>query len=467
MLFNSVHFLIFLPVVTVIYFCLPPKPRRIFLLSASFYFYCVWSIKWSFLLVYTVIQDYTAARIIGSSSRPAVRKAVLGISMGGNLLILGLFKYFNFFNGSLGALLGSRPWPTLNLILPMGISFYTFESMSYVIDVYRGTAKPTKSLLDFALFVTYFPHLVAGPIMRATTLMPQFYEDHKPEARRILSGVLLCVWGLFKKVFVADPMGTLVQSVYGTALHPLAPSGFSGGTLLLATYAFAVQIYCDFSAYSDICIGAGRILGFQIMENFNSPYLAVSITDFWRRWHISLSTWLRDYLYIPLGGNRLGRVRTYINLLITMLLGGLWHGANWTFVIWGGLQGLYLSIERALGIHQRDSGQMSVMERWVRRLVTFHLVCLGWIFFRCPTFGQALQVIWRIITWSNGQSMNLAPLACLAALIALQTAKLRIDFHQIFLRRPVFSRWIVYASVGLFLIVLSTARSPEFIYFQF
>ena len=467
MLFNSVHFLIFLPVVAAVYFLLPLRARRVFLLAASFYFYCVWSVKWSFLMAYTIAQDYAAIRILSRSDRPGVRRAALVVSLGGNLLILGLFKYYGFFNNTLAALLGHRPLPVLDLILPMGISFYTFQTMSYVIDVYRRDTEPPRSLLDFALFITFFPQLVAGPIMRGKDLLPQFFENHRPEGRRILSGVLLCVWGLLKKTLVADPMGVVVQSVYGTAGAPLDPSGFSGGTLLLATYAFAVQIYCDFSAYSDICIGAGRILGFRIMENFNSPYLAVSITDFWRRWHISLSTWLRDYLYIPLGGNRLGRVRTYINLMATMLLGGLWHGANWTFVIWGGLHGVYLSIERVLGIHSLDTRKMSAPERWIRRGITFHLVCLSWIFFRCPTFSQAFEILRRIAAWAQGQVTSPVPLACILAIVAVETAKQRIDFHELFLRRPIFSRWVVYACVGLLFIVLSTARSPEFIYFQF
>lgn len=467
MLFNSIHFLIFLPVVTGVYFLLPLKARRIFLLAASFYFYCVWSIAWSFLLVYTIAQDYLAIRIIHRSPSSRVRRAALILSLGGNLLILGLFKYYGFFNNTLGGLLGSPPLPILNLILPMGISFYTFQTMSYVIDVYRRDSEPPRSFLDFALFVTFFPQLVAGPIMRGHALLPQFFENHRPQARRILSGALVCLWGLGKKVFIADPMGVIVGSVYGTATAPLDPSGFSGAALLLATYAFAVQIYCDFSAYTDICIGTGRILGFRIMENFRSPYLAVSITDFWKRWHISLSTWLRDYLYIPLGGNRKGLARTTVNLMVTMLLGGLWHGARWTFVLWGGLQGVYLVIERVLGIPRRDPRQMSVLERWVRRLVTFHLVCLGWIFFRSATFDQALQVVWRIVIWSHGPSMNLVPLAGVMAILALQIAKLRIDFHQIFLRRPVFSLWVVSLGTGFLFFVLSTARSPEFIYFQF
>ena len=467
MLFNSVHFLIFLPVVTVLYFALPLKARRVFLLAASFYFYCVWSVKWSFLMVYTIAQDYLAIRIIAGSDRPAVRKAALVLSLGGNLFILALFKYYGFLNNSLAALLGSRPLPALDLILPMGISFYTFQTMSYVIDVYRRQVEPPRSLTDFALFIAFFPQLVAGPIMRGSELLHQFYEEHRPQAERILSGALLVVWGLLKKVFVADAMGRIVGSVYGTAAAPLDPGAFSGLTLLMATYAFAVQIYCDFSAYTDICIGSGRILGFRIIENFNSPYLAVSITDFWRRWHMSLSRWLRDYLYIPLGGNRTGRARTYFNLAVTLLLGGLWHGANWTFVAWGGLHGVYLAAERLLGLDHLDRSRLTTGGRWLRGILTFHLVCLGWVLFRSPTLSHAAQVVSRILTLAEGSRMSPIPLVCVAAIVALQTAKLRINFHLIFMRRPTIARWTVYACIGLLFVALTFTDRHEFIYFQF
>ncbi len=467
MLFNSIHFLLFLPVVATVYLLLPLKARRIFLLAASFYFYCVWSVKWSFLMVYTIAQDYWAIRIIHRSRRPAVRKTALVLSLGGNLLILVLFKYYGFFNNSLGALWGSPPLPALDLILPMGISFYTFQTMSYVVDVYRREIAPPRSLLDFALFITFFPQLVAGPIMRGSELLHQFYEEHRPRAERILSGVLLVVWGLLKKVFVADSMGRIVDSVYGPAAAPLDPGAFSGPALLMATYAFAVQIYCDFSAYTDICIGSGRILGFRIIENFNAPYLAVSITEFWRRWHMSLSRWLRDYLYIPLGGNRLGNARTYLNLMITMLLGGLWHGASWTFVAWGGLHGLYLAVERLLGLDRLTPSRLTYGRRWLMGIFTFHLVCLSWVLFRSPTLAYAAQVVWRILTLAGGNPVNPIPLACVIAIVALQTAKLKINFHMAFMRRPALARWTVYACIGALLIALTTTRSQQFIYFQF
>ena len=467
MLFNSIHFLVFMPLVTLVYFSLSQQPRRMFLLAASFYFYCVFSVPLSLLLVWSTVLDYTVARIIQGSDRPSVRKAALIASLVGNLGILATFKYLDFFSYSLAAVLGFRPWPELNLILPMGISFYTFQTMAYTIDVYRGRLEARKSILDVALYVSFFPQLVAGPIMRGQTLLPQFSEHHKPNAERMLSGAMLCVWGLSKKVFVADPMGRIVDSVYGTHMNPASPEAFGWPALLVATYAFAVQIYCDFSAYSDIARGAGRILGFRVMQNFDSPYLATTMREFWRRWHISLSTWLRDYLYIPLGGSRKSKVRTYVNLAVTMLLGGLWHGANWTFVVWGALHGIYLAAERWLGIDCLDRSKMGVVEKWARGIITFHLVCLAWVFFRAPTAAHALGVIKRIVTFAPGEPISGLPLFCLGGLLAFQIAKTRVDFGGVSLRYPNVARWAAYGCIFLLIRVLAGGPSPEFIYFQF
>lgn len=467
MLFNSIHFLVFLPLVACVYFLLPLRSRRVFLLAASFYFYCVFSIPLSLLLVFSTVLDYTVARVIEGTRRAGVRKAALIVSMVGNLGMLCTFKYLDFFNLSLASILGFPPWPELHLILPMGISFYTFQTMAYTIDVYRGQLAARKSILDVALYVSFFPQLVAGPIMRGGTLLPQFAEEHHPNSERILSGVMLVTWGLLKKVFVADPMGAIVDQVYGTAAMPASAAEFGSGALLLATYAFAVQIYCDFSAYSDIAIGSGRILGFRLMKNFDSPYLSTTIREFWRRWHISLSTWLRDYLYIPLGGSRGSKLRTYVNLALTMLLGGLWHGANWTFVVWGALHGIYLAGERFLGIDRLDRSKMGLVEKWVRGIIVFHLVCLAWVFFRCSTMEQAFEIIARIVTLADGRGVSHAPLAALAILLAVQIAKYRADFASIALRFPNTTRWALYGCAVLLGIALAGAQSPEFIYFQF
>jgi len=467
MLFNSIHYLVFLPVVTAIYLSLPLRIRRVFLLACGFYFYGVFSWKLSLLMVWSTLQDYYAARIIERSTRPSVRRAALAASIIGNLSILGTFKYLDFINHSIADALGWHPWPILNLVLPLGISFYTFEAMSYVIDVYRGDLKACDSMLDYGLFITFFPHLVAGPIMRARDMLPQFHEMHEPNGERMLSGALLCIWGLLKKVLVADPMGRMVESVYGTIAAPISPGEFSSSALLLATYAFALQIYCDFSAYSDIAIGSARMMGLRIMQNFDAPYLAISIRDFWRRWHISLSTWLRDYLYIPLGGSRISEPRTYLNLIVTMLLGGLWHGANWTFVVWGGLHGLYLAVERVLGVDTLDRARMGMLEKWLRGVLTFHLVCLAWVFFRAPTAAYAFELIWRVVTLADGAAISYAPLVGVLLLVAVQIAKRRVDFGAIALRYPNMSRWAAYACIVVLVRAIATSPSVEFIYFQF
>jgi len=463
MLFNSIHFLVFLPIVSIVYFALPKNhQRRILLLMASYYFYWVFSVPLSLLLVYSTLLDYTTARIIDSSKSPTKRKVALWVSITGNLLMLGIFKYYHFFNATLGT-----PWPTLDIILPIGISFYTFQTMSYTIDVYRGDVKASKSLLDVAVYVAFFPQLVAGPIERGSTLLPQLREKHEVDSKRILAGILLCVWGLSKKVFIADPMGIIVDSVYGTAAYPVAASGFSGTALLIATYAFAIQIYCDFSAYSDIAIGAASILGYRLMQNFNAPYLAITMRDFWRRWHISLSTWLRDYLYIPLGGSKKGPKRTYVNLLITMILGGLWHGANWTFIVWGILHGGILSLERLFKIDQLKQKDLSVIKRWVLRFITFQLVCLTWIFFRATDINHAFEILIRILSLADGKALQITPVLLILGLVLFQSVKHRFPVKEWFLNHPHSARWLIYCSLFIFLIVLSSARTPEFIYFQF
>jgi alginate O-acetyltransferase complex protein AlgI len=467
MLFNSIHYLVFLPVVVVIYFALSHRWRRLFLLGASYYFYAVFSWKLSLLLLWSAALDYSMALVIDKyRERPQLKKLALAASLIGNLTPLLVFKYLDFFNASITSIVGQQYWPTLQFALPMGISFYTFETISYTVDVYRGHLKPERNITDYLLFITYFPHLVAGPILRADQILPQFRENHQPNSERMLSGALLIVWGLGKKVFIADPMSALVERVFGTSHSFSSPTAFSGPALLMATYAFAAQIYCDFSAYTDIAVGSGRILGFRIGVNFDRPYLSSSIRDFWRRWHISLSTWLRDYVYIPLGGSKGSPVRTYINLAATMLLGGLWHGASWTFVIWGGLHGFYLIVERLLEGKVSDQ-QSSAFVRLLRWLLTFHLVCLAWIFFRASDLTQALLIVKGILTWQPGEHQSLIPVAVVAMILGIQFIKRHVDFSAIVLRYPFASRWFVYASLAVIATALAAGRSPEFIYFQF
>jgi D-alanyl-lipoteichoic acid acyltransferase DltB (MBOAT superfamily) len=348
----------------------------------------------------------------------------------------------------------------VRLVLPMGISFYAFQTLSYTIDVYNGATKASDDFVDVALYVAFFPQLVAGPIMRSDDLLPQFRHVHQPNLDRILSGALLMGWGMVKKAYIADPVARVVNEVFG------APEGYSGLALLIAVYGFAVQIYCDFSAYSDIARGAGRCLGFEVMVNFDTPYLSTSLRDFWRRWHISLSSWLRDYLYIPLGGNRYGTVYTYRNLFLTMLLGGLWHGASWNFVIWGALHGGGLAIERALSLH--SLGGRGRLAGFLRGVVVFHFVCLAWVFFRAETLPISVTVVTRIVTGAAGATVSWLPVAMLLALL-VGSAWLRRRNHVLawLETHPAAGRWTMYALVLLLASLFARQAAPDFIYFQF
>jgi D-alanyl-lipoteichoic acid acyltransferase DltB (MBOAT superfamily) len=400
MLFNSLHFVIFLPIVVAAYFFLPFKYRWAFLLGASYYFYMCWKPEYVLLLLLSTLIDYYAGIQIGKAASPRKRKLFLLLSLSSNLGILFLFKYFNFLNASARALFDHFNLfynvPMFEMLLPVGISFYTFQTMSYAIDVYRGDQKPEKHFGTFALYVTFFPQLVAGPIERSTTLMPQFYERHDFDWRRTLDGLKLMLWGFFKKLVIADRLAGYVNQIYND------PANADGINLLIATYFFAFQIYCDFSGYSDIAVGTAKVLGFRLMANFERPYLATSIAEFWKRWHISLSTWFKDYLYIPLGGNRVEKWRWCINLFIVFLVSGLWHGANWTFMVWGALHGFYLIFSILTG-NARDKlrhtlafDRLPSLVKISQILITFHLVLLAWIFFRANHLTDALLIIEKI-----------------------------------------------------------------------
>jgi D-alanyl-lipoteichoic acid acyltransferase DltB (MBOAT superfamily) len=392
-----------------------------------------------------------------------------------NLLFLGFFKYFNFFIDSASALLGALGLPTweahLSVVLPVGISFYTFQSMSYIVDVYRREVEPAADPLDFALFVAFFPHMVAGPIMHSRDLLPQMQRPRRMRWDEIASGFHLAMWGLFKKVVVADNLAAVANPIFARE------HGFAPGVVHLGALAFAFQIYCDFSGYTDVARGVARIMGFRLMDNFHHPYFATCITDFWRRWHISLSTWLRDYLYVPLGGNRHGEWKTYRNLALTMLLGGLWHGAAWHFVLWGAYQGALLVVER-LTFGRRLIVDLRELRTWPARLlglarvlVTFHFVCLGWIFFRADGPGQITRMTLAYLDVTGWLRLP-APLAWSAAgYIALVLA---VDLVQFFtrdelalLRPPAVLRGVVYAAGLYAFIVLGRFESNAFIYFQF
>jgi len=474
MIFNSVAYLFFLPLVVVTYYLLTQKWRQYLLVSASLFFYSFWSLNRSGswpqrlhdlfitdgLLLITIFVDFSVAKWLSREERPKRRKWILTISMVTNLTMLGVFKYANFIATSCQDTFGVRPWPHLDVVLPPGISFYTFMSMAYVIDVYRRELKARGKLIDFSVFVAYFPHLVAGPILRAKSLLPQMSIRQPLDWSNIRRGLGLIMWGMFVKVYLADTVSHIVNEVYGDVGHA---SGFG---LLMATYAYSVQIYCDFAGYSDIAIGSALLLGIKLPENFRTPYLSFSITEFWQRWHMSLSSWLRDYLYIPLGGNRKGPLRTYVNLMITMLLGGLWHGAGWHWMIWGGLQGGVMSVERMLGV--KGSAPKALWLRSVRWFVTFHLVCLSWVFFRSSGISAAWEIVKRIASWSPGEyHYGITPAIMLSGVLLADVAGIRERWVEWTARQTISLRWLVYAAFLLLLLTFQKASNPEFLYFQF
>ena len=369
--------------------------RKAFLLLASWVFYGWWDWRFVALLIFSGTFNWAVAEWIDRSSTPRRRKALVALAVVVDLGVLGVFKYYGFFIDQLGAALDMLGWkrdlPLMQIVLPVGISFFTFQAISYVVDVYKGTCEKARSLLDVMLLMSFFPHLVSGPIVRARDLLPQFAQVPKPSRAMLTEALLLIVWGLLKKTVIASELSTnLVDPVF------FDPSAYGGADLLAAAYGYAVQIYCDFSAYSDIAIGVAALLGYRFPRNFDQPYRAASLQEFWRRWHISLSSWLRDYVYIPLGGGRGGALKACRNILITMLLGGLWHGASWTFVAWGALHGVVLSIERLF-----KGARKSLFPSLIGVLVTFHVVCLGWILFRADSFQTALTYLEGLTDWSS------------------------------------------------------------------
>lgn len=391
MLFNSLQFICFFSVVISLYFILSQKWRIYLLLLASYYFYMCWKPEYVLLILGSTLIDFFVAKKIYSSTE-GIRKRWLVLSISINLGVLILFKYFNFFSENISILFESMnifyDQPFFDLLLPVGISFYTFQTLSYSIDVYNKRVKPEGDFPRFALFVSFFPQLVAGPIERSSHLLPQFKAKHQFKYNRVVSGLRLMLWGFFKKVVIADNLARLVDQVYNNPIEQ------NGVTYLLATYFFAFQIYCDFSGYSDIAIGSARIMGFDLMKNFKQPYLSKSMRDFWSRWHISLSTWFRDYVYIPLGGNRTVKWKRYYNLLITFLISGLWHGSNWTFLIWGALHGIFLIMELMV---KKSFGKSKILRlKWLRLIFIFHLIVFSWVFFRAPSISNAITIFHEI-----------------------------------------------------------------------
>ncbi len=474
MLFPTVDFGIFFCLVFTAAWALRGKDleRRIFLTAASYFFYGYWNWAFMALLLVCSLANYALGLAIGTLRRRWARAILLGFSVLLNIGLLCYFKYATFFLTSANAIsrFFSLPLslPIIQVVLPVGISFFTFQAMSYVIDIYRGHAKAERSPLNVLLFISFFPQLVAGPIVRAGDFLPQLHRMPQMEAEAMGRGLFLVCGGLFKKIFIASYLsGLWVDKIF------LAPFDYAPLEVLLGVYAYAVVIYCDFSAYSDIAIGTAALLGYDFPDNFNQPYRALSFKDFWRRWHISLSTWLRDYLYIPLGGSRKGRIRGYINLMLTMLLGGLWHGAALKYIFWGLLHGSSLAVERALEDHQkiserkRSSNPALPLLRWV---LVFNVVCLGWVFFRAADFRQAFELLAALLP-RNSELKILSPflLGLLGLGMALQFLPqgLAKTAQHWFSRFPALAQGL---ATGGFLLVLS-AVSPEgvapFIYFQF
>ena len=472
MVFNSIQFLLFFVVVYGAYRLLPHRPQNWLLLAASYWFYAAWDWRFLGLLIGSTVIDYAVARYLERTADGRRRRWAVAVSLAFNLGVLGFFKYFGFFSDNLRVLLSGIgldvSLPMLRVLLPIGISFYTFMTMSYVIDVYRREIEPTRDFLDFAVFVAFFPHLVAGPILRASSLIPQIARPRRPPAAQIPAGLWLIGWGRFKKILVADNLGHIADAVFAPGASP------SGPEVLIGVYAFAFQIYGDFSGYSDIAIGLSKLMGIELSINFLFPYSVRSPQEFWRHWHISLSTWLRDYLYVPLGGNRKGRLLTYRNLMITMLLGGLWHGAAWPFVIWGAYQGSLLVVYRLAGGALRTT-------RWPARLETpawklagwllmFHLTCYGWLIFRAESATQigrltaALAGGWTAAP-SSEQLWSLAFYATPLILLHGWEAR-RGDLFAV-PRMPLVPRYAVYVAMAYLTLLFGEFSGSQFIYFQF
>ena len=471
MLFNTAAFFIFFALVLLLYRALPHRAQNWMLLAASYVFYGWWDWRFLGLLGASTLLDWTLALRINAArerhDRSAAKRGV-AISVVANLGILASFKYFNFFVDSAEHVLRGfgydGPTWTLRIILPVGISFYTFQSLSYIIDVYRGDLRASRSLPDFALFVAFFPQLVAGPIERATRLLPQVQRPRVVTRTDWEEGALLFGVGLFRKVAIADPAGSVADGYFAD------PAAFTSVQLLAGVLLYALQIYNDFAGYSDMARGSARLMGFTLMRNFRHPYFATSFSDFWQRWHISLSGWLRDYLYIPLGGNRKGRLRTHVNLMTTMLLGGLWHGANWTFVVWGALHGFFLIVQHAWQtlVGSRPGGFWTrAAGRALAAVTVFALVNVAWVFFRAPDFSTAFTYLGGIAALTPGAEGVLIPVMVLGFYtLVIDLPQALTDNEYVFLDWPAEWRALATSAAGLILLASGTTHAP-FIYFQF
>lgn len=479
MLFNSWQFALFLPIVVILYWLLPAKRRWLLLFVSSYYFYMSWNVKYVVLILFTTAVSYCAALLIENVETQKKKKFCLSLAFIASLGVLVVFKYLDFLFESFNFIASAIAIPlspiALKLILPVGISFYTFQTLSYVVDVYRGEAEAERNFGIYATFISFFPQLVAGPIERTGNLLPQIRAEHSFDYSQSVYGLKLMAWGYFKKMVIADNLAVFVDLVFNEVFY------YSGFSLVLATLFFAVQIYCDFSGYSDIARGCAKLMGIELMENFRSPYFSTSVKEFWSRWHISLSTWFRDYLYIPLGGNRCSKARTFFNLFFTFLVSGLWHGANWTFVLWGAVHGLAQIIEKVLGI---NSSKESGIKKLLRCLPVFAFVYFAWIFFRAGSLFEALHVIrsmfigilsplsyfragFKAIGFGK-RELVVSLLFYFLPLALYDYASLSEDVISRISKLKPFARWAVYTVFCSGIIILFyVSLNPSFIYFKF
>lgn len=462
MLFDTPIFFVFLSLVVFSYWRLGWRRQNVFLLLASYFFYGWWDWRFLLLMIFSTVIDYLIAQRIAEETGVDRRRTLLIVSLCINFGLLGFFKYCNFFIDSFATMLQTMgihnvPMFFLKIILPPGISFYTFQEIAYVVDVYKGELEPSRSFVDYGLFITLFPHLIAGPIQRPSHLLPQVQRPRTFNHRAFFDGCMLLLSGLFRKTVIADSCANLANAAFDGRL------GSNLFSTLIGVYAFAWQIYGDFSGYSDMARGAAQLLGFHFMLNFRQPYLARSLQDFWRRWHISLSTWLRDYLYIPLGGSRKGPGRTYVNLMLTMLLGGLWHGANWTFVIWGGIHGAWLSVERLVWPKGENSA-------WYGRVLTLGMVGVSWIFFRAKSLAAALEMLRSTIhlQWEPQYGPELLFLAVVSGIMLLVDYRLETYGEEYVFEKAHFAAPVsAGVLMAILMIAFAASETNAFIYFQF
>ena len=477
MLFNSFEYLLFLPTVFLLYwfvFNKQIKLQNLLLLAVSYVFYGWWDWRFLSLIVFSSIIDFYCGIYINKSKSEQLKKRWLILSMLVNLGFLGVFKYFNFFSKSLEEALHSVGYQidtlTLNIILPVGISFYTFQTMSYTIDVYRNKLKPTKDSVAFFAFVSFFPQLVAGPIERATNLLPQFYKKRTLDYNQATDGLRQILWGLFKKIVIADNCAIIVNQIFDNY------TDYNASTLIIGAIFFAFQIYGDFSGYSDIAIGTSRLFGFNLMQNFAFPYFSRDIAEFWRRWHISLSTWFRDYVYIPLGGSRGGISMKIRNTFIIFIVSGFWHGANWTFIIWGALNAIYFLPLLLLNKNRTNTNVVAENKTIIgfkelfQVILTFGLTAMAWIFFRAPNITYAIDYISKIFNKSafHAPQVTLKPFVFIIILIIIEwlqrDKKHALAFSDSKISKPL--RWVLYYTL-IIIIFWFGAEKQEFIYFQF